>query len=687
MESFKNILKTNKNLVIMMAAIILMLSAIFIKLPEFVLDILIGFNLTFTLVILFTAMSSEEPLDFDVFPTLLLFTSLFRICLNLATTSSILSSGKAGKLIEAFGSFVISGDAILGVIMFLIVCIVNMIVIVKGSERVSEVAARFTLDALPGKQVSVDSELNQGLISEDEAKIKKEKIQREADFFGSMDGATKFVKGDSIAGLMITSINIFAGVAFGIFRDNLSIMDSLSTYTLLTVGDGLLSAIPSLIIAISTGIMVTRPFSKSDMGSEVVSQLVKKPLPLYICGGICVCFGFIPGINFLLFFIMGSSFIYLGYKVSKNVNKEDSSQGEDIPEIPIVESIEDTYSECYNQEILELEIGMGLVSLVRKSQGGQLEDKLDLIKRQLLRELGFLVPNIRIRDNINLDSYEYCIYINGLKIDSYSLSLDKFLAIPADEESHIDGIDTKEPTYGFNAVWIEESQLKEARNKGYHVADCLSVISTHFTAIIKKYAHEMLTRETVKQMLDIVKEKNPTVVEELVPTLLSLGQVQTVLSNLLREGISIKNLAIILESLATNAPLTKDTSLLTEMAREKLKKQIVSSIEEGDIYYVSLDAESEKILSESLKENHLFGVFLSLNPNKSSQLLHQLAEYSNEILGLGKTPILVCSSSIRFYLNRFIEQSKVSFVKVLSYDELSVSTAPLHNKGVIQIKD
>lgn len=677
----------NNHLIIFIMFIMVMLCAIFFNLPEFILDVLIGFNITFALMIMFTSMSSKEALDFDAFPSLLLFTTLFRVCLNIATTKSILSNGSAGKLIEAFGQILIGGNAVIGVIVFLIICIVNLIVIAKGSERVSEIAARFTLDALPGKQVSIESELNQGLITEEEAKIKKQKIQREADFIGAMDGATKFVKGDSVASLIITTINIIAGSSFGIFRDNLSFAESLSSYTVLTVGDGLLSSIPALLISVSTGIMVTRPFSENDIGIEIISQVFRNPFILYLSGTICLLFGFVPGVNFLLFFIMGASFILVGYKLEKSKEKEDTQDIRENNNLSEIEPIEENYFEYYNQEILELEIGMGLVSLARKSQGGQLEDKLELIRRQLLRELGFLTPDVRIRDNVNLPPYEYCININGLKVDSYTLNIDKFLAIPSNEDSSIDGVETKEPTYNFDAIWIDESKLKEARKKDYHIADCLTVMATHFTSILKKYAYEMLTRENVKQMLDIVKEKNPTIVEELIPSVLTLGQVQKVLSNLLRENVPIKNLALILEALADNATMTKDTSLLTEMVRERLKKQIISTIKDDDIYYISFTANSEKILSESLQENHLYGLFLAIHPQKANMLLKQLKEYSNDILSLGKSPILVCSSSIRFYLNRFIEQSQISFVKVLSYDEISVANSAIYNRGVINIED
>lgn len=680
--------KGNSRLIAMICAILIMLLSIFFSLPEFFLDILIGFNLTLSLIILLTSMSSSQALDFDAFPSLLLFTTLFRVCLNIATTRSILINGSAGKLIESFGSIAIGGNAIVGIIIFIIVTIVNMIVIVKGSERISEIAARFTLDAMQGKQIAVESEFNQGLITEEEAKIKKKNIQRESDFFGSMDGATKFVKGDSIAGLIITCINIVAGVSFGMFRDSLSISESLSTYAILTVGDGLLSAIPSLIIAISTGVMVTRPFSKNDMGSEIIGQLFKNPLILYIAGFACFCFGLLPGVNILTFGVMGSSFIYLGYKISKSLisEKEKEKVNSQVVQDPnnVVEY--NNYSEYYNQEIFEIEIGMGLVSLVRKSQGGQLEDKLELIKRQLLKDLGFLVPKIRIRDNINLEPYTYCINVNGLMVDSYTIELDRFLAIPSDDDIALQGIPTKEPTYNFDALWIEEHQLKEARKMQYHIADGLTVMATHFTSIAKKYAHEMLTRESVKKMLDIVKEENPTIVEELIPNVLSLGQVQKVLSNLLREGISIKNLVLILESLADNAVLTKDTSLLTELVREKIKKQIISSIDTEDIYYISFNSSTEEIISKSLQENHLFGMFLSLKPEHTSSLLSQLQQYSSDILSLGKTPVIICSSAIRFYLNRFIEQHKLEFIKVISYDEASISQSPLYNKGVVNIE-
>lgn len=680
-----NVFIKKYSLALISVAIISILGIMLYPLPEILIDILITFNIAISLIILFTAIKAKEPLEFSILPSLLLITTLLRLSLNIASTKSILTKGSAGKLIEAFGNFVVGGNAIVGAIVFLIIIIVQFTVITKGSERISEVTARFSLDAMPLKFMSVDAALNQGSITELEAETKRNKIQSEADFYGAMDGATKFVKGDSIAGLIIAAINILAGFGIGMMIHKLGFAESLNKYTLLTVGDGLLSSIPSLIISVATGIIVTRPFSEENMGDEVITQLGTGPQVFYISAVVSLLLMTIPGTNKMVFICLSLVLGALGYVIQKTQKEPEVTESaneqtkEEMNEQP-------NYAEEFNSMPLEIEVGYGLVHIVNKNSGGQLLDKLERIRERTLSKLGFLIPSIRTRDNVNLNPYQYKILINGLEVASYELEIGKLLAISTTQEPiELEGITTYEPSYNFEAKWIDKELVKVAESKGYTIVDNVDVITSHFENIVTKHAHEILTREMVKELVGYVKEKNETIVEELIPNKLTLADVQKVICNLLREGVSIKNLNLILEALSDNAEYNKEPEMLTDFARLKLRKQIIASLDQGEeIHYISIAYESEDILKDRIVESTMHTKFLALDPDTSAKFMSQLEELLEFSFVSGKLPILMCSPKIRFYLAKYLE-SKAPFIKVLSTEELAIPNLNLKHVGQINI--
>lgn len=669
---------------IMAAGLAGILSIMLIPMPEFLIDVLIGSNICFSLIILLTAITTKRPLEFSVLPTLLLLTTLFRLSLNVASTKSILVNGSAGKLIESFGNFVVGGNAFVGFLIFLIIIIVQFMVITKGSERISEVSARFKLDAMPLKFMAIEGELNQGLINETDARKRRQEVQAESDFFGAMDGASKFVKGDSIASLIIVAINILAGFATGMMTHGLTFGESLSKYTLLTVGDGLLSTIPSLLISIATGIIVTRPFTEENMGKELANQLTIKSQIFYIISVAAFLLALIPGMNKISFIGLSLGFATIGYVLQKQENQEDLFTEEEIQVEETPKTID--YAEKYNASGLEIEVGLGLVHLVSQEQGGQLTAKLEMIRERTLNNLGFLIPSVRTRDNINLQLYNYRILLNGLEIGSFELQIGKVLAIsPTQEDIEMEGIDTFEPAYQFKAKWIDKDLSKLAETKGYTVVDNIDIIASHFENLACKHSYEILNREMVKELVGYVKEKNSTIVEELIPNQLTLGQVQTVLQNLLREGVSIKNLNIILEALSDNAHLDKDPAMLTDFARLRLSKQIISSLDQdNDLYYIGLTYESEQLILENIVQSAMYTNFLALKPQIANTFMKQLEEYAERAIAVGKMPIIVSSTKTRFYIAKFLEP-KIPFIKVLSTEEVSHPDVQLQHIGDINL--
>lgn len=669
---------------LVVAVIILMI----LPVPGWALDFLLALNIAISLTILIITMFINEALEFGVFPSILLMTTLFRLALNIRTTYGILSKGDAGGVIDAFGSFVIGGDAVVGFIIFLIIVLVQFLVITKGSERVSEVAARFTLDAMPGKQMAIDADLNSGLITEAQARERRKNIQKESDFYGAMDGASKFVKGDAIAGIIITVINILGGFIIGSIRGGMSITESLGKYTLLTVGDGLVSQIPALMISVGTGIVVTRAASETNLGTSVVSQFTKRAVVFYIVGVVLLFLGIFTPLPTIPFLALGSLLLFIGYTIDQKQKAEQM-----MPETPQPEEGEDAESMRKPESILpllqmdaiELEFGYGIIPLAEPSQGGDLFDRLVMTRRQIAQELGFVVPIIRLRDNIQLESNQYLIKIRGNDVASGNIMFDRYLAMAAgDVEGEIEGTDTIEPAFGLPAKWIMADEREKAELLGYTVVDPSSVISTHLTEVIKRYSYEILTREDVKQLIENIRETNPTLVEELTPGLMSLGDIQKVLANLLKEMVSIRNLVIILEALADYSKTTKDINILTEYTRQRLVRQISrQNFPFGQASVVSLSPEVENLILESIESGDAGG-YLSLDPDVQQQIVSGVVEEVRKLLQLGEQPIVVTAPIVRFYLKRMMEPV-ISELVVLSYNEIEPEVV-LKTVGVVSIE-
>ena len=658
-----------KSVLIAVWAVIILL-VILVPMPMLLLDILLVINLTLALLILLNAIYAKDALSMSAFPTILLFTTLYRLALNVASTRLIIGQGEAGKVIQSFGEFVGGNNIVVGAIVFLIIMIVQFLVITKGAERVSEVAARFTLDAMPGKQMAIDADLNSGLINESEAKERRKRIQREADFYGSMDGASKFVKNDAIFGFITTALNIIGGFIMGMTQGaGLTVAQVLTKYTILTIGDGLVSQVPSLLISIATGIIVTRAASEDDLGQEIVTQLISNPKVLYIAAGACFVMTFIIGQFFMI--VVAIFLIYLGARLSA-IEKEELEKGEVVTEEMKVEEIRkpENVISLLQVDPIELEFGYGIIPLADVNQGGDLLDRVVMIRRQLALELGMIVPIIRLRDNIQLSPSQYVIKIKGVEVSSGELMMDHFMAMnPGTAEEEIDGIPTAEPAFGLPAIWITESQRDRAEMLGYTVVDPPSIIATHMTEVIKKHAHELLGRQDVQTLLDNVKNSYPAIVEELVPKQLSLGEVQKVLANLLREGVSIRDMVTILETLADYAPVTRDTDMLTEYVRQALGRAISRAFitpENSDV--ITIDPQLEQMIMDSVQKTEV-GSYLTIEPSVINKIINNLVKHVEKIVQLGKQPVVLASPVVRLYFKRLTEQSIPGLV-VLSYNEL-----------------
>jgi flagellar biosynthesis protein FlhA len=672
---------------IVLLSVILIVVMLIIPLPPGMLDVLIIVNISLALLIILVAMNTIEPLQFSIFPTLLLLVTLFRLGLNVSTTRSILGTGEAGNVIETFGSFVVGGNALVGFVVFLILVIIQFIVITKGAERVSEVGARFTLDAMPGKQMSIDADLNAGMISDIEAKERRTKIEREADFYGAMDGASKFVKGDSIAGILIVIINIIFGIIIGMMQQGMALGESVTKYTLLTVGDGLVSQIPALLIATATGIVVTRAASKGNLGDDISEQLLAYPKMLYIAGGTIALLGFATPISLTLTLPIASFLAVGGYLLLKTEDKK-------LAEVEDAASEEETQDDLKSPESvvnllqvdpIEFEFGYGLIPLADANQGGDLLDRVVMIRRQLAIELGLIVPVIRIRDNIQLQPNEYSIKIKGNEVTKGELLLDHFMAMsPGVEDDSIIGIETVEPAFGMSAIWISEEMKEQAELSGYTVVDPPSVVSTHLTEVIKRHAHELLGRQETKQLVDHLKEAYPTLVEDVTPNPLSIGEVQKVLANLLKEKISIRNLPIIFETLADYGQMTKDTDLITEYVRQALSRQITKQFTNSGepLYVITVSGSVEKKVAEAVQQTE-HGNFLALEANDSQGIVDAVLYEVERMSEMGQMPILLCSPAVRLYIRRLLERY-LPHVPVLSYNELE-PTIEVQSVGVVNV--
>ncbi|MGD8191030.1 flagellar biosynthesis protein FlhA [Brevibacillus ginsengisoli] len=643
-----------------------------IPLPPGLLDFLLIINIGLALTILLVSMNTQEALQFSIFPTLLLITTLFRLALNVSTTRNILSHGEGGKVIETFGSFVVGGNPVVGFVVFLILIIIQFIVITKGSERVAEVAARFTLDAMPGKQMSIDADLNAGMITEVEARNRRQKIEREADFYGAMDGASKFVKGDAIAGIIIFIINIIGGFIIGIAMMKMAFTDAASHFTMLSIGDALVSQIPALLISTATGIIVTRAASEGGLGQDIVNQIFSNPRILYIVAGLIGFLGLFTPIGIVATFPVAAILAYAAYQMTRKRQTEmvESIQQEEEQQIEEVRSPESVVS-LLHVDPIEFEFGYGLIPLADAKQGGDLLDRVIMIRRQCAIELGIVVPVIRIRDNIQLRPNEYVIKIKGNQVAKGEILLDHYLAMsPGFDDESVVGIPTVEPAFGLPALWVTEENKEIAELSGYTVVDPPSVVATHLTEIIKRHAHELLGRQETRALIDNVRESVPVLVDELVPGMIGIGDLQKVLQNLLKEKISIRNLTIILEALADHAIFTKDPDVLTEYVRQALSRQITLQLTDPGqpLRVITAGPGLEKAISERIEQSE-HGNYLAMDPETSQLVYENLSDQVSRMVNAGQQPIVLSSPAIRMYLRQLIERMMPE-IPVISYNEL-----------------
>lgn len=664
--------------------IIAVVLIIIIPIPTIVLDFLLSLNIALSLLILLLAMYTEDALQITVFPSLLLLTTLFRLTLNISTTRGILKNGDAGRVVEAFGDFVIGGDAIVGFIIFFIIVLINFLVITKGAERVSEVAARFTLDAMPGKQMAIDADLNTGLITEEDARKRRKDVQKYADFYGAMDGASKFVKGDAVAGIIITFINIGAGFLIGIIGQGMPFGQALQKYTLLTVGDGLVGQMPALLISTATGLIVTRSASESNLGQDLIKQLFgNNPIILYIIGGVMIALGIFTPLPKFANILLGIILIISGLK-SKNIIEVEPNEPDEIPSEAEELRRPENVLGLLKVDDIELEFGYGLIPLADISQGGDLLDRIVMIRRQIAMELGLVVPIVRLRDNIQLNPNEYIIKIKGVQVSKGEVYFDHYLAMdPGVGEGNIEGIDTVEPAFGLPAKWITEKEREKAEIFGYTVVDPPSVIATHLTEVIKEKAYELIGRQDVKILIENVREEYPAVVEEVVPKNLSLGDVQKVLANLLREQISIRDMVTILETLADYGNVTRDTDLLTEYVRQRMSGYITNKyVGENSLNVVTLDNEIEELIMNSINKTET-GSYLSIDPNKAQAILNNTFNIMQKLTSIGEQPIVLTAPIVRLYFKKLTEQMTRDVI-VVSYNEIE-SSVEVQSVGVVSV--
>ena len=655
-----------------------------ISIPSWLLDILLAINILVAMVVLFNSLFAKEVLDMASLPTMLLFTTIFRISLNVSSTKLILKNGDAGKVVDTFGKFVGGGNLVIGIIIFIILIIVQFIVINKGSERVAEVTARFTLDAMAGKQMAIDSDLNTGAITDKEAAERRKKLQQENSFFGSMDGATKYVKGDATAGLIITGINLVGGIVMGMVYGGLSINDALSKYTILTIGDGLSSQIPSLLISLATGILVTKASSDGELGDEIVGQLFSMDRVLIMVGAALSVLGILTPLPWYIFVPLGAALIFYGRKLGTKAGEakiEESAEQEEN-EAQEIRKPENVVS-LLNVDPIELEFGYGIIPLADVNQGGDLLDRVVMIRRQIALELGAVVPIIRLRDNIQLNPNQYVIKIKGIQVSEGEILFDHYMAMnPGYVEEEITGIPTFEPSFHLPAIWITESQRERAESLGYTVVDPPSIIATHLTEVIRQHIAELLTRQDVQNLINNIKDNNSTLIDELVPKLMGIGEIQKVLQNLLEEGISIRDLVTILETLADHAAVTRDPDILTEYARQGLKRAISSKyFTVGEVTnVVTVDPAIEQEIMNSVKNTEQ-GSYLSLDPERSKKIVEALGNELKKLEDMGKNPIVITSPIVRMYF-RNLAKDYYKDIIVISYNEVE-SNVELQSVGMV----
>lgn len=657
-----------------------------LPIPPLLLDILLVINISLALIILLVAMNTKEALEFSIFPALLLITTLFRLALNLSTTKLILIDADAGTVVRTFGEWISQGNIAVGLIVFLILVIVQFIVITKGSERVAEVAARFTLDAMPGKQMAIDADLNAGLINETQARERRQKIESEADFYGAMDGASKFVKGDAIASIIILIINLLGGFIIGMTMKGMDFGTAIETYSILSIGDGLVSQIPALLISTAAGLIVTRSASKGNLAEDISDQIFAYPNLLYIVAGTITLLGLFTPIHLFSTLPFAVLLAIAGYKMKQKNDKKlmDEEQLEEEQQIEEVRSPESVIN-LLQVDPIEFEFGYGLIPLADTQQGGDLLDRIIMIRRQCALELGLVVPVIRIRDNIQLKPNEYVIKIKGNIVAKGELLLNHFLAMsPGYDDDSVTGIDTVEPAFGLPALWVDEMMKERAEMAGYTVVDPPSVVATHLTEIVKKHAHELLGRQETKALVDTIREQYPATVDELIPNILTVGDVQKVLAKLLREKISIRDLVTIFETLADYGSYTKDPDVLTEYVRQALARQITQqyTVPGETLRVITVGPMLEKKIAESVQQSE-HGSYLALDPSTTQTLFQRFQEQITRTLQSGHSPVILSSPTIRMYLRQLMERT-MQDIPVLSYNELEPNVE-IQSVGVVNV--
>jgi len=667
----------------MAAGALFIVLMLIMPLPHWLLDLLFAANISLAAGVLLVAFYTTEPLQFSAFPSLLLMATLFRLSLNVSATRLILGEADAGAVINAFGHFVIGGNFIVGIVVFIILVVIQFVVITSGAGRVAEVAARFTLDAMPGKQMAIDADLNAGIIDEKAARERRRQIGRQADFYGAMDGASKFVRGDAIAAVIMIIINILGGFAVGMLQRGMGALDALQTYSVLTVGEGLVTQVPALLISTATGLIVTRSAAQSNLGQELGTQLTAHPRAIALVGAVMTALGLAPGLPTLPFILVGGGLGGLAYGMHR---KSLAPPPATEPEVPALREPQNLM-ELLPLDPLLLELGYALVGLADVKQGGDLLDRITMLRAQVARDLGIVVPTVRVRDNPDLRGNGYSIKLRGHEIGAGELHLGQLLAMnPGNIEHPLAGIQTTEPAFGLPATWIPEEQRATAQDVGYTVVDPASVLITHLSEIARAHASEMLTRQETQALLDAVKEKSPVLVDDLIPNLLTLGQVQRVLQNLLAERVSIRDLPTILEALADSAETTKDTEALTQFVRQRLARALTEQYQapDGVIYAISLHPDVERLLAESLRQTET-GPQISMAPERAQALLQEIQQQCETAMSLGYSPLLIGGAKVRMLLHRLIER-RLPSVAILAYSEISPGVQ-VESVGMVTVPD
>ncbi len=666
--------------------LILVIMLIIIPLQPWIIDVLITLNLSLSVIVLLIATNAKKALDFSTFPSVLLITTMFRIGITVTSTRSILTNqGHAGELIRTFGEFVTSGNMVVGVVIYILIFLVNFMVITKGAERVAEVAARFTLDAMPGKQMAIDADLNSGAIDEPTARQRRSDIQREADLFGSMDGASKFVKGDAIFGIIATVVNVVVGLIIGVTQDGMELNAALNIFTIATIGDGLVSQLPALLISTATGITVTKSASEDTLGTDVIQQLTRQPSVFYLVAGAVFVIAMIPGMPKPIMFLMVAVFAFLAFTLQRA-----QAKAVEVEEVPVVQQQAEEIRKPENVvsllqvDPIELEFGYGIIPLADASQGGDLLDRVVMIRRQCAIDLGLIVPVIRLRDNIQFASNQYMIKIKGSEIATGEIMLDHYLAMnPGDITEDVEGVDTIEPAFGLPAKWINERRRERAELLGYTIVDPPSVIATHLTEIVRRHAHELLGRQQVQVLIDNLRQQQPSLVEEIIPKLFSLGDIQKVLSNLLREGVSIRDMGTIIETLGDYGAMTRDPDMLTEYVRQALKRTITSKfVPDRRAHVITLDPNLENQILDNIKQTD-HGSYVSMEADVVQRLFASLRRAIERMTSLGMSPIVLTSPVVRFHFKKMVD-SLVPDLIVLSYNELE-QNVDIQADGVVSV--